>query len=399
MSGSVTSATNSLFLQRPPAETRVVVAMSGGVDSSLVAALLKREGYDVVGVTLQLYDDGALRGRKGACCAGQDIHDARRVATQLSIPHYVLDYEKRFAEAVIAPFADSYIAGETPIPCVACNQQVKFADLLGTARELQADVMATGHYVELRPQGDGFALHRAQDRDRDQSYFLFATTPEQLGFLRFPLGNMKKAEVRALARDLDLPVAEKADSQDICFVPDGRYARVIERLKPGAGEPGDIVHVDGRVLGQHGGIIHYTIGQRRGLGVAHAEPLYVVRLDAKRRRVVVGPRACLRTERILLKNVNWIGDQPVGAVAAHGLGIFVKVRSAQEPQPASLFCSDEGVEVRLHNSEYGVSPGQACVFYADGDDGSRVLGGGWIARQISIADAELENLALAGNAS
>ena len=301
---------NSLHLSGSPAKTRVVVAMSGGVDSSVVAALLKQEGYDVVGITLQLYDHGEAVGRQGSCCAGQDIQDARRVADKLEIPHYVLDYEARFAKAVMGAFADSYLQGETPVPCVACNQKIKFRDLLGDGRGARAAALATGHYVRSKPGAHGWELYRATDKERDQSYFLFATTPEQLAFLRFPLGDRAKEATRKLARDFGLAVAEKSDSQDICFVPTGRYTQVIERLRPGAAEAGDIVHIDGRVLGRHGGIINYTIGQRRGLGVPAQEPLYVLKLDASRREVVVGPKECLRTRRISLRDVNWLGDEP-----------------------------------------------------------------------------------------
>ena len=379
----------NLDLPGSPSRTRVVVAMSGGVDSSVVAGLLKAGGYDVVGVTLQLYDHGEATHRKGACCAGQDIHDARRVAETLGIPHYTLDYEERFRHAVIDRFADSYAAGETPVPCVTCNQTVKFADLLETAQRLGADALATGHYVRSEAHGTGRALYRPADLDRDQSYFLFATTREQLAFLRFPLGPMTKAETRAAAREFALPVAEKHDSQDICFVPSGRYADVIRRLKPGAVEPGDIVHIDGRVLGRHDGIINFTVGQRRGIGVAAGEPLYVVHLDPASRRVIVGPRDALATRRLHLRAVNWLGDGEIDGQAADGIDIFARVRSTRPPMPARLVHRDGHVHVDLAGAEAGVAPGQACVFY-DGDGAlARVLGGGFIERSEHDHKAEL----------
>jgi tRNA-uridine 2-sulfurtransferase len=366
------------------------VAMSGGVDSSLVAALLKHQGYDVVGITLQLYDQGKTAARRGACCAGQDIHDARRVAEQLGIPHYVLDYEQRFAQRVIAQFADSYAIGETPIPCVTCNQQIKFTDLLDTARDLGAQALATGHYVALEQTKAGPVLTRAADSDRDQSYFLFTATRPQLEFLRFPLGNLTKPQVRALATEFNLAIASKPDSQDICFVPTGHYSSLIEKLRPDAAEPGDIVHLDGRTLGRHSGILRYTIGQRKGLGIAAAEPLYVINLDAAGRRVIVGPRSALQTRSIFLRDVNWLGvtDLPVpnenGALKS-GRELHVRIRSTQAPQPAIVRLEFEGgvphrARVELLGEEYGVSPGQACVFYADGSPRARVLGGGWIGR-------------------
>jgi tRNA-specific 2-thiouridylase len=371
---------NSLDIEGRPQDTRVVVAMSGGVDSSVTAALLTAEGYDVVGVTLQLYDHGAATHRKGACCAGQDIHDARAVAERIGIPHYVLDYESRFKEAVIDRFAASYVSGETPVPCVECNQSIKFRDLLETARNLGAKVLATGHYVASRalPNG-GRGLYRARDVERDQSYFLFATTAAQLDLLRFPLGEKTKTETRELARRFGLSVADKHDSQDICFVPSGHYADVIERLKPGAAEPGEIVDLEGRVLGMHAGIIHFTIGQRRGLGIASGAPLYVVRLDAGTRRVVVGPREALRTARMQLRDVNWLGEGTLDQVLAdERMDVFVKVRSTRAPRAAWLRRSTAGIEVELVDGEDGVSPGQACIFYDAADGQARVLGGGFI---------------------
>jgi len=379
---------NSLDIAKPPAETRVVVAMSGGVDSSVVAALLAREGYDVVGVTLQLYDHGAATHRKGACCAGQDIHDARRVSAALGIPHYVLDYEERFREKVIDPFAQSYANGETPVPCIACNQTVKFEDLMEVARDLGADVLATGHYVQTKLTNGRRAMSRPVDLDRDQSYFLFATTPDQLDFLRFPLGGMSKAAVRELAREMDLTVAEKHDSQDICFVPQGKYADVIRKMHPEAERVGDIVHLDGRVLGQHKGVINYTIGQRRGLGIAAGEPLYVVRIDARANQVVVGPYEALKTYTVRLRDVNWLGeDQLEAAAAGNGLALEVKVRSTRPPQPAVVQVQDGEIFATLIAGEHGISPGQACVFYADDSDTSEVLGGGFIAEAVPAAFA------------
>ncbi len=383
-----TAMLNDFDIEGRPSDTRVVVAMSGGVDSSVTAALLADAGYDVVGITLQLYDHGAATHRKGACCAGRDIHDARAVAARIGVPHYVLDYESRFKEAVIDRFAESYVAGETPVPCVECNQSIKFRDLLQTARELGARFLATGHYVASRAQPDGGrALFRAREAERDQSYFLFATTRAQLDLLRFPLGDRTKAETRELARRFGLSVADKQDSQDICFVPTGHYAEIIERLRPGAAGPGDIVDLDGRVLGRHDGIIHFTVGQRRGLGIAAGSPLYVVRLEAAARRVVVGPREALRTSRIRLRDVNWLGDGTIEQTATSHPEVYVKVRSTRPPQPAWLRSGAAGIEVELIASEDGVSPGQACAFYDAAEGQARVLGGGVIASTIAAAKA------------
>ncbi|MFN0219604.1 MAG: tRNA 2-thiouridine(34) synthase MnmA [Hyphomicrobium sp.] len=362
---------------------RVVVAMSGGVDSSVAAALMHAQGCDVIGITLQLYDHGEASGRKGSCCAGQDIHDARRVAEAIGIPHYVLDYEARFASKVIDSFAESYVAGETPIPCVTCNNEIKFRDLLETAKELGAETLVTGHYVQRLDGPNGPVLARAADPDRDQSYFLFGITPAQLKMLRFPIGGLLKTEVRDLARSYNLPIADKADSQDICFVPSGRYADVIERLKPNALEAGDIVHIDGRVLGRHEGIIHYTVGQRRGLKIPGPEPLFVIRLDAKSNEVIVGPRSALRTTGLVLRDVNWLGENPISTVASDGFDLYVRMRSSQAPRAAILHASEGGpVIVELVDGEEGVATGQACVFYAADGPGARILGGGWIAKTI-----------------
>ncbi len=371
-------ALNSLGFAKSPAETRVLVAMSGGVDSSVVAAQLSREGYDVVGITLQLYDHGAALAKKGACCAGRDIHDARRVAEEMGFPHYVLDYESRFQESVIDEFADAYLAGATPIPCIRCNERVKFRDLLETAKELDADCMATGHYIQRKMGARGAELHMAADATRDQSYFLFSTTPEQLDYLRFPLGHLEsKEETRALAREFGLVVADKPDSQDICFVPNGSYAAVIEKLRPGAAEPGEIVHLDGHALGEHKGVIHYTIGQRRGLGIGGGEPLYVVKLDADARQVIVGPKEALARTSIPVREINWLGDSAFTEAPAEGWPVRVKVRSTRPPREAIIRPQGpDTATVELLSAEEGVAPGQACVFYAE--SGSRVLGGGWI---------------------
>jgi len=363
---------NSLGFDKPESQTRVVVAMSGGVDSSTVAAMLHAQGYEVIGITLQLYDHGVAVGKKGACCAGQDIADARRVADSLGIPHYVLNYESRFKDSVMEDFADTYLAGATPIPCVRCNQSVKFKDLLSTARDLGADCMATGHYVQRVLGENGQAqLHRGADPDKDQSYFLFATTQEQLDYLRFPLGSLDKAKTRELAQHYGLAVADKPDSQDICFVPTGGYADVVKKLRPDAIKPGQIVHVDGRILGAHAGIINYTVGQRKGLGGGSAEPLFVVKLDAATNQVVVGPREALAQSQFAIKEMNWLGNDFSGPID----NIRVKMRSAQKPMDARVLPdANDRAQVELAVAYEGIAPGQACVVYA----GDRVLGGGWI---------------------
>jgi len=373
---------SNLVRHKSPANTRIVVAMSGGVDSSVTAALLTEQGYEVVGVTLQLYDHGAAVSRKGACCAGQDIADAGRVAETIGIPHYVLNYENRFRKDVIDVFAESYVRGETPIPCVLCNQTVKFRDLMGVARDLGADALATGHYIRRVESGGGVELYRAADEAKDQSYFLFATTSEQLEFLRFPLGELVKEETRKLAERFDLPVACKPDSQDICFVPQGRYSDVVLKIHPDAADEGDIVDMDGNVLGQHDGIIHYTIGQRRGLHIDTAEEaLYVTHIDPETQQIVVGPRSALATTKVKLNNVNWIG----GDICAEGpFDCEVKVRSMRPPVAATVRPFKDGLAlVDLAAAEHGVAPGQACVFYK----GNRVLGGGWIQREKTTTGA------------
>ena len=372
--------------------SRVVVAMSGGVDSACVAALLVEAGYEVIGITLQLYDHGAAVGKRGACCAGQDIQDARKVAERLDIPHYVLDFEARFKAAVIDDFAQTYAQGRTPLPCVRCNQRVKFEDLLGMARDLGASALATGHYVRRTTGKAGAELHRAADEWRDQSYFLFATRREQLDFLRFPLGGLAKDETRRLAARFALPVAHKPDSQDICFVPQGSYASVVEKLRPGAAEPGEIVHVDGRVLGRHEGLIHFTVGQRRRLAVSLGERLYVVRLEPAARRVIVGPRSALGCARAVLSEVNWLGDGPLPAA---GIAVQVKHRAREAGVAARLVPGgDGGAAVTFEEPQAGVAPGQACVFYDD----TRVLGGGWIAQAPLVVEPQpaRERLATAG---
>ena len=374
---------DAMALPGDPGSHRVVCAMSGGVDSSVTAALLKIAGYDVVGITLQLYDHGEAIRRKGACCAGQDIHDARRVSAMLDIPHYVLDFESRFKEAVIDDFVAGYLQGSTPIPCVKCNQTVKFADLLWQARELDASALVTGHYVDSVVTPTGRELRTPSDMARDQSYFLFATTQEQVNFLRFPLGRLSKAETRSVATDLGLLVADKPDSQDICFVPEGKYADLILKLRPDAAEAGDVMHVDGRIMGRHAGIIHYTIGQRRGLnldvGISDAEPLYVVKLDAAAKRVVIGPREALKQHDIGLEQMNWLGrenlsDKPVAC--------FARIRSTRPPVQASVRLEHGLPVVCIPDGEYGVSPGQACVLYAQPGSGQQVLGGGFIGNRL-----------------
>lgn len=372
-------ALNSMGFPKAPKDTRVLVAMSGGVDSSVVAAMLSEEGYDVVGVTLQLYDHGAALAKKGACCAGRDIQDAQRVAEEMGFPHYVLDYENKFKESVIDEFADAYLAGATPVPCIRCNERVKFRDLLETAKDLDADCMATGHYIQRFVENGKAELHKAADPDRDQSYFLFSTQQKQLDYLRFPLGHLKsKKDTRELARKYGLPVADKPDSQDICFVPNGSYAAVIEKLRPEAANPGNIVNLNGEILGTHKGIINYTVGQRRGLGIGGGNPLYVVKLDADNQQVIVGPKEALATRTVMIKEVNWLGEDKF--IDSRERSIAVRVRSTRSPKEAIIRpITETTASVELLVAEEGIAPGQACVFYDI--DGTRIYGGGWITKQ------------------
>jgi tRNA-uridine 2-sulfurtransferase len=388
--GQVTMVRSVMALEGEAHARRIVVAMSGGVDSTVAAALLKGAGYDVVGITLQLYDAGRAAGRKGACCAGQDIHDARRAAASLGIPHYVLDFESRFRDTVIADFADSYLRGETPVPCVTCNRTVKFADLLGRAQALSAAALVTGHYAasDARGNSNRRRLLTPCDMARDQTYFLHATTGRQLRELRFPLGGMTKGEIRRLAQSFGLTAADKPDSQDICFVPDGRYRDVLLKLRPDMAAPGDIVDLEGRVIGRHDGVANFTVGQRRGLRLGGAEPLYVISLDARRRRVVAGPRRALRRRRIWLKDVNWLGPDEL-PLAPSGFMAHVRVRSTRPPAPARIVREGEAWCVEIEGGEEAVSPGQACVLYERAGPGAEVFGGGRIVGSVAFAPAQV----------
>ena len=384
---------NSLGFAKSPAETRVVVAMSGGVDSSVVAAMLHDEGYEVIGITMQLYDHGVALDVKGACCAGSDIHDARSVAARLDIPHYVLDYESLFKQQVMEDFADSYLKGHTPIPCVRCNQTVKFKDLLTTAQELGADCLATGHYVQRVVDGNGVSLRKGVDEGKDQSYFLFATTPEQLAYVRFPLGGMTKDETRTLARRYDLIVSDKPDSQDICFVPNGRYGDVVRKLRPGAVDEGDIIHLDGSKLGRHSGVIDYTIGQRRGLGIGGRKdaddsegPLYVVGINAAAHQVIVGPKEALAVRDVYLSDCNWLVDSHTTDRA-----VLIRLRNTGRAVSGRLMITEEGAHLQLDEPQYGVACGQAGVVY-DAADPMMVLGGGWITSAPTMAEENIASL-------
>ena len=375
---NVAKKTNSLGFLKHPKDSKVVVAMSGGVDSSTVAGLMKKEGYNVVGITLKLYDDAKSSKKSKQCCAGQDILDAKRVSRQLNIDHKILYYQKRFKKDVIDSFVGSYLVGETPIPCVKCNQTVKFRDLYAYARELNADALVTGHYVN-RIQNNGNAeMYRAADLTRDQSYFLFTTTQEQLNFLRFPLGVLNKEETRKIASELNLNVADKPDSQDICFVPNGNYASVINKYKPESFKEGDILDTKGKVIGKHEGIINFTIGQRKGIGISHKEPLYVVNIIAKENKVIVGNREALSIKKIYLKDINFLSD-----IENHSDGLFIKVRSTGKLIKAKVNLDKTKTEVNLEENEIGISPGQACVFYSKNRFGDKVLGGGWISKTVN----------------
>ena len=369
---------NSLGLLKLPKDTKVVVAMSGGVDSSTVAGLMKNEGYNVVGITLKLYDDAKPSKESRQCCAGQDVLDAKRVSQQLNIDHKILYFQKRFKKDVIESFVDSYVAGETPIPCVQCNQTVKFRDLYSYAKELKADALVTGHYVSRIQKNGKAELYRATDLGKDQSYFLFATTQEQLNFLRFPLGQMKKDETRKIALKLNLNVADKPDSQDICFVPNGNYVSVIKKYRPESFKQGDILDTNGNVIGKHEGIINYIIGQRKGIGIAHHEPLYVVNIDALHNKVIVGNRESLLIKKIYLKNLNLLSD-----VEKYNGNFFVKVRSTGRLIKAEIKLDKTDAEINLVENETGISPGQACVFYSKNELGDKVLGGGWIMKTVN----------------
>jgi len=362
-------------LNKSPKDTKIVVAMSGGVDSSVVAALLKEAGYDVVGITLQLYDHGEALKKKGASCAGVDIMDAKQIALKFDFPHYVLNYESLFRENVIDNFVESYIQGETPIPCVKCNQSVKFKDLLELAKALGADGLATGHYVQKKIGKNGSELHRAIDLGKDQSYFLFATTKDQLDFLHFPLGGWTKEETRNQALKLGLQVADKPDSQDICFVPNGDYAAVIAKIRPSAFKKGEIIHINGKILGEHNGVINYTIGQRRGLGISYPDPLFVIKIDAAKNQVVVGPEGALQNQQFLIKEVNWLGEE----IYNKEIEVMVKLRSAHAGDNAKILLQENKTAIIImNNPTRAITPGQACVIYDEG----RILGGGWITREI-----------------